>query len=48
MHALLEIQRRVLIGVEASRCSTPEDGDFCFIFSSGATHKTFSERLITG
>jgi len=37
-----------LDGAEASTCSTPEGGNFSFIFSSGKTLKTFSERLITG
>lgn len=35
MLILLELGRRVSMGVEASRCSTPGDGNFLSIFSSG-------------
>lgn len=37
---LLVLGRRVLIGVEASRGPTPQDGNFSSIFSSGGTLKT--------
>lgn len=40
MLLLLVLGRRVLIEVEASKWSTPEDGNFLSVFSSGKTLKT--------